>query len=88
MLDLDEQGRYQLTSSFELKWAGSPNNKIFAVHAGMHSHGIAEPQLSLMAWRSAKIINSLAGRAIYDIKSDKGLIDWLSETQVKDLIEA
>ncbi|OEF03959.1 lysine N(6)-hydroxylase/L-ornithine N(5)-oxygenase family protein [Vibrio genomosp. F10] len=88
MLDLDEQGRYQLTSNFELKWKGSPENKIFAVNAGMHSHGIAEPQLSLMAWRSAKIINSLAGREVYDIKSDKGLIDWLSAVRVKDLVEA
>lgn len=88
MLDLDDQDRYQLTPDFELQWEGSQNNKIFAVNAGMHSHGIAEPQLSLMAWRSARIINRLAGNDIYDIQSDKGMIDWISESTVKELTEA
>ncbi|KGY09693.1 lysine N(6)-hydroxylase/L-ornithine N(5)-oxygenase family protein [Vibrio sinaloensis] len=78
LLDLDENNRYQLTANFELKWAGSENNKIFAVNAGMHSHGIAEPQLSLMAWRSAQIINQLAGQTLYDTDSGQGMIEWLS----------
>ncbi|MEZ9626855.1 lysine N(6)-hydroxylase/L-ornithine N(5)-oxygenase family protein [Aliivibrio fischeri] len=82
LLDLDAQGRYQLTPEFELKWKGSKNNKIFAVNAGMHSHGIAEPQLSLMAWRSARIINQLTGTAVYDIASNPGMIDWISEPKV------
>jgi lysine N6-hydroxylase len=88
MLNLDKQGRYQLTPDFELKWAGGKENKIFAVNAGMHSHGIAEPQLSLMAWRSANIINRLAGEALYDIQPGKGMIDWISETTVNKLVEA
>lgn len=88
LLDLDSEGRYQLTADFELKWASSKTNKIFAVNAGMHSHGIAEPQLSLMAWRSANIINRLAGEALYDIQPDKGMIDWISESAVRELVEA
>lgn len=48
----------------------------------MHSHGIAEPQLSLMAWRSARIINQLTGAAVYDIASNPGMIDWISEPKV------
>lgn len=78
LLDLDENNRYQLTANFELKWAGAKTNKIFAVNAGMHSHGIAEPQLSLMAWRSAQIINQLAGQTLYDTDSGQGMIEWLS----------
>lgn len=88
LLDLDKEGRYQLTPDFELKWKGSKNNKIFAVNAGMHSHGIAEPQLSLMAWRSASIINRLSEKEIYDIASDKGMIDWISESVVDELVNA
>jgi lysine N6-hydroxylase len=88
MLNLDKQGRYKLTADFELEWAGSKSNKIFAVNAGMHSHGIAEPQLSLMAWRSASIINRLAGEALYDIEPGKGMIDWVSEPRVCELAKA
>ncbi len=88
LLDLDEQGRYQLTSDFELKWQGSRENKIFAVNAGMHSHGIAEPQLSLMAWRSASIINRLIEEEVYDIHSDKGMIDWISESSIRKFVSA
>ncbi|PQJ85011.1 lysine N(6)-hydroxylase/L-ornithine N(5)-oxygenase family protein [Aliivibrio sifiae] len=88
LLDLDNEGRYQLTPDFELKWKGSKKNKIFAVNAGMHSHGIAEPQLSLMAWRSASIINRLSEKEIYDITSDKGMIDWISESVVDELVNA
>lgn len=88
LLDLDEHDRYQLTPDFELQWEGSKTNKIFAVNAGMHSHGIAEPQLSLMAWRSARIINGLAGKEVYDIQADKGMIEWISESTIKELVEA
>ncbi|MGD8120910.1 lysine N(6)-hydroxylase/L-ornithine N(5)-oxygenase family protein [Vibrio sp. TRT 2004] len=82
LLDMDEDNRYQMSADFELKWEGQHNNKIFAVNAGMHSHGIAEPQLSLMAWRSARIINSLAGDTLFETDSGRGMIDWLSPTSV------
>ena len=80
LLDMDEHNRYQMNADFELKWEGQQTNKIFAVNAGMHSHGIAEPQLSLMAWRSAKIINRLAGETLFDTDAGRGMIDWLSPT--------
>ncbi|MGD8117400.1 lysine N(6)-hydroxylase/L-ornithine N(5)-oxygenase family protein [Vibrio sp. TRT 29B02] len=82
LLDMDEDNRYQMSADFELKWEGQHNNKIFAVNAGMHSHGIAEPQLSLMAWRSARIINSLAGDTLFETDSGRGMIDWLSPSSV------
>ncbi|WP_428771589.1 lysine N(6)-hydroxylase/L-ornithine N(5)-oxygenase family protein [Vibrio sp.] len=82
LLDLDEQDRYQMTPDFELQWQGQSSNKIFAVNAGMHSHGIAEPQLSLMAWRSARIINRLAGKRLFDTDSGQGMIEWLTPTSV------
>ncbi|MCL9780397.1 SidA/IucD/PvdA family monooxygenase [Vibrio sp. S4M6] len=87
-LELDTQGRYQLSSNFELQWEHNQTNKIFAVNAGMHSHGIAEPQLSLMAWRSAKIINALAKQDIYDIGAGEGMIDWVSHQDINQLVVA
>lgn len=53
-----------------------PGRRIYIQNGGRHSHGIAEPNLSLAAWRSAKIINSLLGRCVYDIEEALGTIDW------------
>lgn len=53
-----------------------PDRRIFVQNAGRHSHGIAESNLSLAAWRSATIINSLLGRRVYDIEDALGTIDW------------
>ncbi|UPQ89497.1 lysine N(6)-hydroxylase/L-ornithine N(5)-oxygenase family protein [Vibrio sinaloensis] len=87
LFDLDAHHRYQMTPDFEIQWEGQQHNKIFAVNAGMHTHGIAEPQLSLMAWRSARIINRLAGKALFDTDSGQGMIDWLSpDTLVEQLV--
>jgi len=59
-----------------VQWQHQMNNQIYAVNAGLSSHGIAEPQLSLMAWRSAKIINHLAGKNVFDLSETQNFIDW------------
>ncbi|MDE1462824.1 lysine N(6)-hydroxylase/L-ornithine N(5)-oxygenase family protein [Spartinivicinus poritis] len=75
-LKFDEKDRYSLNEHFAVDWDGPAENRIFAVNAGLHSHGIAEPQLSLMAWRSARIINHLCQQEIFDLESSDGLISW------------
>lgn len=75
-LNLDEHQRFKLSSSFAVDWDGPDNRRIYALNAGLHSHGIAEPQLSLTAWRSASIINDLAGREVFSISQPGSLIGW------------
>lgn len=76
LLHLNEEGELQLDSHFNIKWQHQNENQIYAVNAGLNSHGIAEPQLSLMAWRSATIINHLAGNALFDLSETQSFIDW------------
>lgn len=64
-LDLDEQGRFRFEKSFAVKWSGAPRNRIYALNFSRHSHGISEPQTSLMSWRSASIINDLSPEPVY-----------------------
>lgn len=61
----DSLGRLSINNHFEVDWANSSTNKIFAVNFSRHGHGISEPQTSLMAWRSATIINALSGSEVY-----------------------
>lgn len=70
------QGAPILCPDFNLKWQGSNNNRIYMVNAGIQSHGIAEPQLSLATWRAAKIINHASGKALYNLNETNAIIDW------------
>jgi lysine N6-hydroxylase len=75
-LECNNHGELVLGPHFEARWDGPSAHRIYAVNAGRHSHGIAEPQLSLMAWRSATILNHVAGHQAFDLREDDGLIDW------------
>ncbi|MFW7380667.1 MAG: lysine N(6)-hydroxylase/L-ornithine N(5)-oxygenase family protein [Oligoflexus sp.] len=76
-MDRNDQGQLQLNENFRVSWDGSAKNFMYAVNFGRHSHGIAEPQISLMSWRAAVIINDLLGFPYYDIESSsKQLIDF------------
>lgn len=77
-ITVDAQGLPLLNDDYTLKWAGPNSNRIFAQNAGRHSHGIADSQLSLMAWRSAGIVNSLLGRQHFDIEPDNAQLEWSS----------
>ncbi len=67
LLHFDEQGRFIIRRNFDLDWKGPSENKIYALNFSRHRHGISEPQTSLMAWRSATIINDMAGTEVYKI---------------------
>lgn len=74
-LQLDGQQRYRLGPAFTVAWDGPRERRIYALNAGRHSHGIAEPQMSLMAWRSAAVINDLLQRPVYQLDQDS-LLHW------------
>ncbi|MBB3609556.1 lysine N(6)-hydroxylase/L-ornithine N(5)-oxygenase family protein [Rhizobium sp. BK602] len=72
-------GEPVLASDFSVVWDGPSENRIFVLNAGRHSHGIAEPQLSLAAWRSAVIANSLLGHAHFDLGQLDPFVQWESQ---------
>lgn len=71
-----ENGRFQVRKDFSIQWEGPAENRIYVQNAARHSHGIADPNLSLMAWRSARIINSLLQKSIYDIDNENTVMEW------------
>lgn len=68
LIDCDPQGRPCLDENFRMRWNGPEQNHIYAVNFSRHGHGIAEPQTSLMAWRSATILNDLLGRQAFALE--------------------
>jgi lysine N6-hydroxylase len=65
-----------LRSDFSLVWDGPEDARIYVQNAARHSHGIADPNLSLLAWRSAVIVNSLLGKDLYDVSEPHSMIGW------------
>jgi lysine N6-hydroxylase len=62
-------------ADFSVEWDGPPELRIYAQDAARHMRGVADPNLSLMAWRSAIIANSLLGRQVYDVGGESSVFD-------------
>ena len=67
-LEFDDKGRPLLKKDYSLKTDFPEGNKIFAMNMSRHFHGIADPQTSLMAWRSGVIYNSLTSTERFKVK--------------------
>ncbi|MFV0301335.1 MAG: lysine N(6)-hydroxylase/L-ornithine N(5)-oxygenase family protein [Paracoccus sp. (in: a-proteobacteria)] len=82
-LQQQADGGLALDGNYRAIWDGPAQTPLYAMNHGRHSHGIADPQISLAAWRSAVILNDLTGRAIFPVRPDPGdtpLVDWPGRT--------
>ncbi|PRP92610.1 L-lysine N6-monooxygenase [Enhygromyxa salina] len=75
-LELDERGRPQVERSFELRRRRRDGERAYIVNGARTTHGIAESQLSLMAWRSAVILNDVLGRRRFAVERERDLVRW------------
>lgn len=75
-LDLDQDGFPRLTADYQVPWDGPDGHRIYMQNAGRNSHGVADAQLSLAAWRAAVIINSLLEEAVYDVDPFPSPVRW------------
>ncbi len=75
-------GKFEINEDYSIKTKIESQGKIYLHNGARHVRGVADPNLSLLAWRSAKIINSILGKEIYDTKNDKSVINWnLSQSE-------
>ncbi|MFI0737672.1 lysine N(6)-hydroxylase/L-ornithine N(5)-oxygenase family protein [Streptomyces sp. NPDC021100] len=65
---------YAVEADYRVRWEGPDRHRIYVQGAARHTHGVADPNLSLAAWRSAVILNSLLGREHYDLKADESAL--------------
>ena len=69
-------GEPRIKDDFSVYWDGPNENRIYVQNWSMKQKGIADPNLSLVAWRSAKILNSLAGKSIHKGDYNGSTIKW------------
>lgn len=71
-----DHGRFCVNRDYSIVWDGPEQHGIYVQNAARHTHGIADPNFCLMAWRSAKIINSIARKNIYDVDQESSAVNW------------
>ncbi|HET9212140.1 MAG TPA: SidA/IucD/PvdA family monooxygenase [Thermoanaerobaculia bacterium] len=71
-----ENGCFRFQEDYSIVWEGSPGHQIYAMNAARIARGVADPNLSLLAWRSSKIANSLLGRQVYEVDEAAALVGW------------
>jgi lysine N6-hydroxylase len=84
---LEREGdEYKIDGSFALQWDGPAEHNIFLQNATRGQRGLADPNLSLNAWRSQRILDRLRG-----IRTDNQLdsfIEWMTKPSSGELREA
>jgi lysine N6-hydroxylase len=75
-------GEPELGDDFSIAWDGPPGARIYAQNAARAQRGVADPNLSLLAWRSARILNALEGRPVYDCAPAESIVDWDDQAEV------
>lgn len=75
LLSLDGE-RLTLTPDYGVRWCGPENIRLYAQNFGERTHGIADPNLSLVPWRCARIINSITGRQAYRVDGNSATVQW------------
>jgi lysine N6-hydroxylase len=75
---LEREGdEYKIDDSFAVQWDGPPDRNIFIQNAARGQRGLADPNLSLNAWRSQRILDRLRGvRTEHHLDS---FIEWMTK---------
>ena len=61
---------------FSVEWDGPENCRLYVQNGAVTQHGVSDPNLSLLSWRSATILNSILGRSAYDCGAESGALTW------------
>lgn len=72
-----EGDELKIDHSFAVRWDGPPDRNIFVQNAARGQRGLADPNLSLNAWRSQRILDRLRGvRTEQQVSS---FIEWVTK---------
>src|SRR5205823_13893287 len=71
-----EDDELRIDQDFAVRWDGPPDHNIFVQNGARRQRGLADPNLSLVAWRSRRIMDRLLG-----VKTDEqypSFLNWPS----------
>lgn len=75
-LPKDSLGNLDIREDFSVNCTWRHGGKLFIQNQSRNTYGIFDPQMSMTAWRSAKIINSLLGEKVYHENEIHAALNW------------
>lgn len=69
-------GALEINKDYSLTWDGPAGLRVFVHNFAENTHGIADPNLSLSSWRSARILNAILGRTEYRVDQATTATSW------------
>jgi lysine N6-hydroxylase len=76
LVEFDASGEPAIEQDYSVRWKHGQQHKIFVQNRGRVSHGLADPNLSLLPVRSAVILNSLLERTAFAIRDEQVQTMW------------
>jgi lysine N6-hydroxylase len=81
---LEREGEeLRIDQDFAVRWDGPPDRRIFVQNAARQQRGLADMNLSLIAWRSQRIVDRLRG--VSGREQLPSFIDWSTNRQVSEI---
>jgi lysine N6-hydroxylase len=77
---------YAIDDSFAIRWDGPAEHNVFLQNAARDQRGLADPNLSLNAWRSQRILDRLRGIRTQDQQSS--FIEWMTKPAGDEILGA
>lgn len=71
-----EGGEIRVDRDYAALWSGPTDRHIFMLNAARRQRGLADPNLSLMAWRSRLVIDRLLNRSRVPTSGDAPFVNW------------
>lgn len=65
--DLDRDAAGRLVVDADYRVCTSTRGSLYVQNAERHTHGVGAPDLGLIAWRAATILNSVCGKKVYPL---------------------
>ncbi|MFD4136574.1 lysine N(6)-hydroxylase/L-ornithine N(5)-oxygenase family protein [Streptomyces goshikiensis] len=73
---LNSSGELEVNRDYSLEWDGPADVRLYVQNMSEPTHGVADPNLSLAAWRSAQILNAATGRKVYRVDHETSTTAW------------
>ncbi|QMU78157.1 SidA/IucD/PvdA family monooxygenase [Streptacidiphilus sp. PB12-B1b] len=76
LMELDAGDEPVIDSDYSLRWKHAETNRMYVQNRSRVGHGLADPNLSLLAVRSAVILNSVLERQAFAIRDEQMNTVW------------
>ncbi|MGZ9706629.1 lysine N(6)-hydroxylase/L-ornithine N(5)-oxygenase family protein [Pseudomonas sp. GNP013] len=78
-------GEYVFNPDYSVQWDGPQGSALYVQNAARSQKGIADPNLGLIPWRCAHIINSVSGQPLYDLDEPEACVQWGASAAFEDV---